>query len=74
MIILSPQDLIKIRLNEAIRTSGMSITEIASKLEVSISIVAQYCNTKKLPRLDTFARLCKILDVSSDYILGIDTI
>jgi transcriptional regulator with XRE-family HTH domain len=66
------QDLIKFRLTEAIRTSGMSITEIASKLEVSISIVVQYCNTKKLPSLDTFARLCKILDVSSDYILGIE--
>jgi len=68
---ISQQEIIKIRLTEAIRTSGLNITEIATKLGVSISIVAQYCNTKKLPSLDTFARLCKILDVSSDYILGI---
>ena len=66
------QSEIKNRLAESIRNSGMSITEIASKLGVSISIVAQYCNTKKLLALDTFAKLCKIIDVSSDYILGMD--
>jgi transcriptional regulator with XRE-family HTH domain len=65
------QETIKKRLREEIRNCGMSLTEIAQRLGVSVSIVAQYCNTKKLPSLDTFAVLCKILDVSSDYILGI---
>jgi transcriptional regulator with XRE-family HTH domain len=67
----SVQSIIKRRLSEEIRNSDMSMTEIAKKLGVSISIVAQYCNTKKMPSLDTFAMLCKILDVSSDYILGL---
>jgi len=66
------QNLIKTRLTEAIRTSGKSITKIAAEMGLSISIIAQYCNTKKLPSLDTFAQLCKVIDVSSDYILGIE--
>jgi transcriptional regulator with XRE-family HTH domain len=69
---ISQQELIKKRLTEAIKTSGLSMTEIAAALGLSVSIVAQYCNTKKLPRLDTFAQLCKFLDVSSDHILGLD--
>ena len=34
-------------------------------------MVTQYCTAKKLPRLDTFAKLWKELDLSADYILGI---
>ncbi|MDR3217267.1 MAG: helix-turn-helix domain-containing protein [Clostridiaceae bacterium] len=66
------QKIIKRRLTEAIKTSGLSMTEIAAALGLSVSIIAQYCNTKKFPRLDTFAQLCKVLDVSADYILGLD--
>ena len=69
---LAKQELIKTRLTEAIRKSGMSITEIALKMNLSVSIITQYCNTKKMPSLDTFAELCKVLDVSSDYILGLE--
>ena len=63
--------LIKERLKEVIKNSPFSIKEIANKLNVSPEMVTQYCTTKKLPKLDTFAELCKILNVSSDYILGI---
>jgi len=34
-------------------------------------MITQYCTTKKLPKLDTFAKLCKELDLDSNYILGI---
>ena len=34
-------------------------------------MVTQYCTTDKLPRLDTFAKLCKALDISADYVLGL---
>ncbi len=63
---------IKQRLKEEIFNSGLTKSEIAHRVGVSPEMITQYMTTKKLPRLDTFARLCKALDVSADYILGTD--
>ena len=63
---------IKARLREEIKRSGMTTVELARRVGGSSEMITQYCTTKKLPRLDTFARLCQVLDVSADYILGID--
>ena len=63
---------IKARVREEIKRSGMTTVELARRVGVSSEMITQYCTTKKLPRLDTFARLCQVLDVSADYILGID--
>ena len=62
---------IKVRLREEIKRSGMTTVEIARRVGVSPEMITQYCTTKKLPRLDPFARLCQVLDVSADYLLGI---
>ena len=64
-------DLIKERLREEIRHSKLSTVEIAARVGISSEMVTQYCTTKKLPSLETFAALCKVLDVSSDYMLGL---
>lgn len=64
-------EIIKKRLAEEIVNSGVSTVEIAKKIGVSPEMVTQYKTTNKLPRLDTFAILCKELDLSADYILGI---
>ena len=64
-------EMIKERLREEIKASGLTTVEIAKKIGVSPEMVTQYMTTKKLPKLDTFARLCKELDLSSDYILGL---
>lgn len=63
--------IIKQRLREEIRNSGLTTAEIARRVGVSPEMITQYTTTKKLPKLDTFAALCKALDVSADYILGI---
>ena len=63
---------IKARLREEIKRIGMTTVELARRVGVSSEMLTQYCTTKKLPRLDSFARLCQVLDVSADYILGID--
>lgn len=65
-------DIIKHRLREEIKRSNYTTIELAEKVGVSPEMITQYMTTKKLPRLDTFARLCNALDVSSDYILGLD--
>ena len=53
------------------KNSGLTTVEIAKRVGISPEMVTQYVTTKKLPKLDTFARLCKELDVSADYILGL---
>ncbi len=64
-------DIIKKRLSEEIKNSHLTMAEIGDKVGVSPEMITQYCTTKKLPKLDTFAKLCKALDLSSDYILGL---
>lgn len=64
-------DMIKARLREELRASGLTTVEIARRVGVSPEMITQYATTKKLPKLDTFARLCKELDFSADYILGL---
>lgn len=64
-------DQIRDNLIYAIRNSGLTQTEIAERLHVRPQTVNEYVKGKSLPALDTFANLCAILDVESDYILGL---
>jgi transcriptional regulator with XRE-family HTH domain len=64
-------DKIKIGLKEAIEKSGKTQKEIAEKLSVTQSCIAHYVKGDIVPALDTFANLCKVLDVSADDILCI---
>jgi len=59
------------KIAEAIQQSGLTQTEIARRLNISQSNISHYVKGDKMPSLDTFANLCRILDVSSDDILGI---
>lgn len=54
------------RLREEIKNSGMAQRDIAAAIGVS-----RYMRDDIFPALDTLARLCVLLDVSADYILGI---
>ncbi|MBO4962527.1 MAG: helix-turn-helix transcriptional regulator [Clostridia bacterium] len=64
-------NVIKQRLTKEIKESGYKIKEIALKVGVSPEMITQYCTTDKLPKLDTFAKLCKELDLDANYILGL---
>lgn len=65
-------ELIKKRLKEEIKNSHMTTVQIAKIIGVSPEMITQYITTKKLPKLDTFAKLCKALDLSANYILGLE--
>ena len=67
-------EIIKERLCEELRNCPLSTTEMAKRVGVSPEMITQYMTTKKLPKLDTFARLCKELDLSATYILGLTDI
>ena len=60
------------RLRKAIKESGIPQKEIAALIGVSAQTVSKYMKVDIFPALDTLAKLCKVLDVSADYILGID--
>lgn len=62
---------IKERLSEEIIRSGLTTVAIAERVGVSPEMITQYKTTKKLPKLETFAKLCKELDLSADEILGL---
>lgn len=65
------ENVIKKRLKEELTLCNLTKTEIAKRVGVSPEMITQYITTKKLPKLDTFAKLCKELDLSANYILGL---
>lgn len=63
---------IQSNLANAIKNSGMTQSQLAKLLGVSQSCIAHYIKGDIMPALDTFANLCKILDESSDFLLGLE--
>lgn len=64
---------IRNNLQKAIKESGMKKTEIAEKLNIKPPTLSQYLNGRAMPALDTFANLCKFLDLDANEILCINT-
>ena len=62
------------RLRAEIRHSGKRQKDIANEIGVSAQTVSKYMKEDIFPALDTFSKLCKCIDVSADYILGIDDV
>lgn len=62
---------IQVRLRDAIKRSGIPQKEIARQIGVSAQTVSKYMRLDIFPALDTLAKLCNLLDVKSDYILGL---
>ena len=60
------------RSREEIRNSGIPQREIAAAIGVSAQTDSRYMTDNIFPSLDTLARLCKLLDISADYILGLN--
>ena len=65
------KELIRKRLIEEIDASGLSYAEIAKQIGVNRTNISQYKNTKKLPSVETLARICEVIGADANYILGI---
>ncbi len=63
---------IKLKIAEAIKQSGLTQTEIAKRLGVQQSNISHYVRGDKMPALDTFAKLCAVLDLDANDILCVD--
>ncbi len=59
------------RFNEVLKTCAKSQTQIAKELNISKQCVNDYKTGKTVPSLQTLYALCKVLDVSADYLLGL---
>lgn len=70
MIVLAQ---IQQNLIDALKTSGITQTELAKKLNIKQTQISCYIHGKKMPALDTFANLCAVLDLDANDILCISS-
>ena len=59
------------RFNEILENSGKSQVEIARALNISKQCISDYKSGKSVPSIETLYLLCKVLDVSADFLLGL---
>lgn len=60
------------RLRESLKANGISQSTLAKKINMSQSVVNNYCTGKHEPPFDILILICKILGESADYLLGIE--
>ena len=58
-------------IKEARINAGYSQKQVALELKVSIPTVSEWESGKKIPSTSNLKKLCKIFNVSADYILGL---
>lgn len=59
------------RLKESLKANGLSQSELARKIGVSQDAVNSYCTGRIKPSVDVLIIICKTLDESADYLLGL---
>ena len=59
------------RLIEELNSCGLTQKELAKKLNIDNANISNWKTGRNLPSLELFYELCKILDVSADYLLGL---
>ena len=59
------------RFNEVLKQSGKTQSDISLALNLTRQTINDYKTGKTLPSLESLYLLCKYLDVSADYLLGL---
>lgn len=60
------------RFNEILKNCKKPQVEIANIMGVSQQVISDYKAGRSVPSLEKLYKLCKYLDVSADYLLGLD--
>lgn len=63
---------ISVRLRVSRESVGLTQKEVADELGITPSAYANYEQGLREPGLETFKKICEILDVSADYLLGLE--
>ena len=64
---IEPSELIK----QAIEEKNMTQKQLAEELNISTSRVSDYINGRSMPTLKMAGKICRILGISSDLMLGL---
>ena len=67
------EDIFTTRFREAIEQSGMSQQALADKTHLSKQCISDFKIGKAFPSLQTLRILCTALEVSADYLIGIES-
>lgn len=59
------------RFNEVLKTTSITQRELAEKIGVDASYITQLKKGQKQPNIKLLYRICIVLDVSADYLLGL---
>ena len=59
------------RLSKVLQENQISQRDLAKKINMSQSIVNNYCTGKREPKLDVLMLICKALHETADYLLGL---
>lgn len=59
------------RLKKARKNKNLTLVNVGIQLNTTHATISRYENGKLEPNLDTLKALCKLYNVSADYILGI---
>ena len=60
------------RFNESLKYSNVKQIELAKAANVSKQCISDYKSGKSVPSIDTLYLICKYLDVSADYLIGLE--
>ena len=59
------------RLREAMRASGLNESELAEMVDMTRPAISMYLSGRRIPETVSLIRLCRALDISADYLLGL---
>lgn len=60
------------RIRECRNEKGLTQTELAEKLSTTQSTIGKYEREELQPNIDTLILICKLFEVSADYIIGLE--
>lgn len=63
---------IRKKLQKEIKQSNLTQTALAKEIGVHVSVIGQYLSGRSMPALDTFAKLCAVLDLDANEILCVN--
>ena len=60
------------RLYKIMKENKITKTALAKEIGVSRQSVYDYCNNRTEPSLEVLAKICKVINESADYLIGLE--
>lgn len=64
-------DSFKKRVKDIMQNKGLKQSDLAKMTEIAEATISRYCNGRRTPNIKALVKIAKILNVSTDYLLGI---